>query len=127
MFLALQIIAEERIQEAIRNGEFDDLSGMGKPLALNDDSNIPEELRMSYKILKNSGHLPPELEERKEIQQARDLLASLSDERERFCQMEKLNLLITKANMHRRTPVSLEERQVYYAKAVSRITVNKKG
>lgn len=126
MLWALQIIAEERIQEAIREGEFDNLPGMGKPLVLDDESSIPEELRMSYKILKNSGCLPPELEERKEIQQARDLLASLTDEQERFRQMEKLNLLIMKANMKRRRPIALEEQQVYFEKAVSKISVEKK-
>lgn len=127
MLLALQIIAEERIQEAIRNGEFDNLPGMGKPIKYEDDSNIPEELRMSYKIMKNSGCLPPEIEERKEIQQAKDLLASLTDEQERFRQMEKLNLLVMKANMRRKRPVALEENQIYYEKAVAKVTVEKKG
>lgn len=127
MLYALQIIAEERIQEAIRNGEFDNLQGMGKPLVFEDDSNIPEELRMSYKILKNSGCLPPEVEERKEIQKAKDLLDSLTDEQERFRQMERLNLLIMKANMRRKRPVSLEEQQVYYEKAVAKVTLSKKG
>lgn len=127
MLLALQIIAEERIQEAIRNGEFDNLPGMGKPIKYEDDSNIPEELRMSYKIMKNSGCLPPEIEERKEIQQAKDLLASLTDEQERFRQMEKLNLLVMKANMRRKRPVALEENQIYYEKAVAKVTVERKG
>ncbi len=126
MLYALQIIAEERIQEAIRNGDFDDLSGMGKPLVFDDDPNIPEELRMSYKILKNSGCLPPEIEERKDIQRAKDLLDSLSDEQERLRQMEKLNLLIMKANMRRKRPVCFEEQQVYYEKAVAKVTVSKK-
>ena len=126
MLWALQIIAEERIQESMRNGEFDNLQGMGKPLALEDESHIPQELRMSYKILKNSGCLPPEIEERKEIQQAKDLLAGMTDEQERFRQMEKLNLLIMKANMKRRRPIALEEQQVYFEKAVSRVSVEKK-
>jgi hypothetical protein len=127
MFWALQILAEERIQEAVREGEFDNLPGTGKPLKLEDESHIPQELRMSYKILKNSGCLPPELEERKEIQQAKDLLASLTEEQERFRQMEKLNLLIMKANMRRKRPIALEGQQVYFEKAVSRVSVEKKG
>ena len=51
-FSAIQIIAENRIREAQQNGEFDNLPGMGKPLEFEDDSNIPEDLRMAYKILK---------------------------------------------------------------------------
>ncbi len=126
MLYALQLIAEERIQEAIRNGDFDHLPGMGKPLVFDDDPNIPEELRMSYKILKNSGCLPPEIEERKDIQRAKDLLDSLSDEQERLRQMEKLNILIMKANMRRKRPVCFEEQQVYHEKAVAKVTVSKK-
>ena len=50
-------------------GEFDNLEGQGQPLKLEDDSHIPPELRMAYKILKNADCLPPELELRQEIVQ----------------------------------------------------------
>ena len=52
------LIAEQKIQEALRNGEFDDLPGKGEPLHLEDESGIPEELRLAYKILKNADCLP---------------------------------------------------------------------
>ncbi len=52
-------LAEQRIQEAMRNGEFRDLPGTGKPLELEDLSSVPEELRMSFKIMKNSSVLQP--------------------------------------------------------------------
>ena len=58
-------IVEQRIREAQEKGEFDDLAGHGKPLALEDDRHIPEDLRLAYKILKNAGCLPPEVEEKK--------------------------------------------------------------
>ena len=44
-------IAEQRIREAIEQGEFDNLEGRGKPLDLRDESWVPEDLRMAYKIL----------------------------------------------------------------------------
>lgn len=58
----LDFIAERKIAEAIANGDFDDLPGSGKPLELDDDSLVPEELRLAYRILKNAGFVPPEIE-----------------------------------------------------------------
>ncbi len=49
-------IAEEKIRQAIRNGDLDHIPGKGKPLQLEDLSMVPPELRMSYKILKKRGH-----------------------------------------------------------------------
>ncbi|WP_340023307.1 DnaJ family domain-containing protein [Paenibacillus sp. FSL K6-1096] len=57
----LSWLAEQRIQEAMRSGEFDNLPGHGKPLELEDLSGVPEELRMSYMIMKNAGLLPEEV------------------------------------------------------------------
>lgn len=54
-------LAETHIQAALARGEFDDLPGNGRPLKLDDDSMVPKELRAGYRLLKNSGHLPPEL------------------------------------------------------------------
>ena len=66
-------IAEQRIQEAIEQGELDNLPGKGKPLIF-DDSHIPPELRASYKILKNNGVLPVEMELKREIASMESLL-----------------------------------------------------
>lgn len=63
----IQSIAERRIEESMAKGDFDDLPGRGKPLELEDDSHVPPELRMAYKVLRNAGCVPPELAERKEI------------------------------------------------------------
>ena len=46
----LDSIAEIKIAEAIANGELDDLPGTGKPLELDDDSLVPEDLRMAHRI-----------------------------------------------------------------------------
>ncbi len=75
--LFIDEIAEARIQEAVERGELSGLEGEGKPLRLDDDSLVPAELRMAYRILKNAGFVPPEVQTRKEIRQVEDLIAQL--------------------------------------------------
>jgi hypothetical protein len=67
-------IAEQKILEAIENGELDNLPGKGKPLNLDDLRDIPPELRLEYKVLKNAGLLPEEVTVRKEIAVLEELL-----------------------------------------------------
>jgi hypothetical protein len=121
------IIAERKIQEAIRNGELDNLPGKGKPLQLEDESGIPEELRLAYKILKNADCLPPEVELKKEIVRLRDLLESMEDVDEKYRLMKKLNFQIMKLNLMRPVSPLLEENQVYYEKIVERISSKPSG
>ena len=64
----LASIAERKIREAMARGEFDNLPGKGKPIVQEDLSGVPEELRMAYKILKNAGFVPPEVELSNEIE-----------------------------------------------------------
>jgi len=124
-FTILNKIAEERIREAMDKGEFNNLPGQGKPLHLEDDSHLPDELRLAYKILKNANCLPPELELRKEIKTTEELLAGIKDTQEKYRQMKKLNYLIMKLNMTRRVSPLLEENQIYYAKVLEKIHVRK--
>lgn len=83
-------IAEEKIRQAIRNGDLDHIPGKGKPLQLEDLSMVPTELRMSYKILKNAGMIPPEMELQKDILKIEDLIACCYDEVERKELQEEL-------------------------------------
>jgi hypothetical protein len=71
----LSQLAETRILEAVERGEFDDLPGAGQPLALDDDRDVPAELRVPYRILKNSGCVPPEVDLRRQIATLEGLLA----------------------------------------------------
>jgi hypothetical protein len=66
-FPGLDALVERRIAEAIARGEFDDLPGSGRPLALDDDPLVPEEQRVAHRILKNAGYIPPELEQVSEV------------------------------------------------------------
>ncbi|MEK7018365.1 MULTISPECIES: DnaJ family domain-containing protein [Bacillus] len=83
-------IAEEKIRQAIRNGDLDHIPGKGKPLQLEDLSMVTPELRMSYKILKNAGMIPPEMELQKDILKIEDLIACCYDEVERKELQEEL-------------------------------------
>ncbi len=118
--ICFQRIAERRILEAIRDGAFDDLPGAGQPLKLEDDSRVPEDLRIAYKILKNAGYIPKEIALRKEIAQAEDLLANMEDTEAKYRQLKKLNFLIMKLNMLRKTHSGLEKTQRYEKKLVER-------
>lgn len=51
-------LAERHIQAALESGELQGLAGEGKPLTLDDDSHVPPELRVGYRLLKNAGYLP---------------------------------------------------------------------
>jgi hypothetical protein len=51
-------------------------------------------------------------------------LSGLTDEGERYRQMQRLNLMITRLNLLRRRPVQLEAEQEYYDKVVARVPVS---
>jgi hypothetical protein len=114
-------LAENRILEAMKAGEFDNLRGRGQPLDLNDDSHIPPELRMAYKILKNADCLPPELTLRQEVVQLQDLVAAMPDEAEKLKQMRRLNFLIMKLDMMRPVSPQLMEHELYTPKILERL------
>ena len=73
----LRNLAEVKIRQAIDRGDFDNLPGQGRPLKLEDLSHVPPELRMAYKLLKNNGFLPEEMELQKEIHSLDELLAKI--------------------------------------------------
>ncbi len=115
-----QKIVEKRIKEAQERGEFNDLPGSGKPLEIEDDSRIPEELRLAHKILKNADCLPPDLQLRKEIRQMEDMLDNIPDEKERYLHIKKINFKIMKLNMMGKSSPFLEENQIYYKKVLEK-------
>jgi hypothetical protein len=114
-------IVEQRIKEAMDKGEFDNLPGKGKPLPLEDDSHVPEDLRLAYKLLRNADCLPPELLEKKEILQMEDMLAAIPDEKARYKLIKKINFKIMKLNVMGKKSPLLEEKQIYYKKLVDKI------
>ena len=80
----VEIIAENRIQEAIERGEFEDLPGKGKPLNLDEYFSLPVGDRMAVSLLKNAGVLPPEVELLREIEALNAAIARCTVEKERY-------------------------------------------
>ena len=60
-------IAERKIVRAIERGEFENLKGRGLPIHLDDDVHVPKELRIGFRILKNAGISPGEVQVLNEI------------------------------------------------------------
>jgi hypothetical protein len=77
------LLAEEKIKAAYEKGEFDDLPGKGKPLEMDLLMEIPEDLRMAYRIMKNAGYTEEEKEIRKELMTIEELIRQCHDEQER--------------------------------------------
>jgi len=98
MIPGFEAVVEERIKKAQKEGAFDKLDGKNKPLTF-EDENVPKELRLATKILKNSGFLPPEVELRKKISQAEELLGHTQiDTPEQMIIQKRLNYLLTQLN-----------------------------
>jgi len=114
-------IAEQKIREAMARGEFDNLPGRGKPLPREDLSGVPEELRMAYKVLKNAGCVPPDVELAKEIVTLRNLVDSLEEDDERRRKLRELNFKILKLNVMRKRPFDLDDFPEYRERLVERI------
>ena len=125
MIQGFEKIVEERILKAQKKGDFENLIGSGKPLKLNENYYIPEELRLAYKILKNADCLPPEIELKKEIKQTEDLLAGMQETCDKYRILKKLNFLIMKLNTLRDTSIMNEMPQHYMEKLVGHIEKSK--
>lgn len=118
-------IIEERIQQSLRKGEFDNLPGYGSPLELEDNFHIPEDMRLAYKILKNADCIPPEVELKKEIHRMEDILTGMPDSAEKYRQLKKLNFLIMKLNTMRNTSINFEMPQKYLCSVTERLSRKK--
>jgi hypothetical protein len=106
----LDYLVEQRLEEAVSRGELSNLPGEGRPLDLGDDALIPEDLRAAYRILKNAGFVPPEIETLSEISQLEKLVSQgCEDAAARSKATRKLALLRTR----------IEAR--YYDKAVEKL------
>lgn len=102
-------IAERKIQEAIARGELENLSLKGAPLPVEDLTFVPEELRMGYKILRNAGVLPEELQAQQEMVTLQRLLEACRDTQEQERLRRRLTLQRLRYDMlmerHGRTSV----------------------
>ena len=82
---------EERIREAIANGDFDNLKGAGKPLNFDDYFATPEDVRMGYSVLKSNKFVPEEIDRLKEIGELKEQIKSCADENQKRNLIKVLN------------------------------------
>lgn len=87
-------IAEQKIKDAMAEGQFDNLPGAGKPLQLEDMSNIPEDMRMAYTLLRTSGYIdkpddPPS--------NMSALLEKLPEEKHSYRKIQRFKIMMRKA------------------------------
>ena len=123
MIPGFEAIVEERIKKAEKEGRFDNLAGSGRPLNF-DDANVPDELRLAHKVLKNAGYLPPEIELKKKISHTRDLMAGLDDGApEKAALGKKLNYLLVKLDSVRGTgPAAAMVRDQYRTNLIEKLS-----
>jgi len=123
MIAAIGIVAEQRIQDALRRGDLSNLPGSGQPLYLDDDASIPADLRMAYKLLKNGGYLdePGQNECSPTPTAISDMLRANPDERATLRRMLKLQTL--EARMKNREGHTLNLAPSYHDTVVARISL----
>jgi hypothetical protein len=111
-----QNVIDQQIAAGQAAGMFEQLDGTGKPLQLDDESHVPEELRSGFRMLKNAGFAPPWIEMQNEIraqQAALDAWQQRQNQRwpqlndaerehrytEQLHKLNELNKLITNYNL----------------------------
>jgi hypothetical protein len=97
---ALRRLADKRIEDAIKEGKFDNLPGKGKPLDL-EPMPAEENARMTWwmlRILRTNNFTPEEVHWRKALDYLRARLDSLTDESRLPSVVEQINALVRKIN-----------------------------
>ena len=120
--LLLDQLADQHIEQAINNGELDDLPGSGRPLVFEDDSLVPEHLRMAHRILKNAGFTPPAVMDRKSINALSAELERTEDEAERRRIVGRLNCLQARLDAECGERASLLLRSDYYDQVLEKLS-----
>jgi hypothetical protein len=115
-------LAEEKIIAAMHRGEFGSLPGAGKPLPKDDLLHIPEPLRIAYKILKNAGYSPPELELRREISTLENQLNRCVDKDKKKHGLKKLFCLYMHLDEAGGRQANLALQNEYYQKVLQRLS-----
>jgi hypothetical protein len=97
---ALRRLAERRIEDAMKEGKFNNLPGMGKPLVL-DPMPADENVRLMWwalRILRHNDFTPHEVRWRKQLESIRAELSSCTDELRVRALVRQVNELVYKLN-----------------------------
>jgi hypothetical protein len=114
-------IAERKISEAIERGELDNLAFHGVRIVPEDLSGVPETLRMGYKVMKNAGILPPEMQLKKDMVSLQQLLDACEDDVEKKHLQQKLNARTMRFNMLMEKRAQGPAYQKYQAQIMQRL------
>jgi len=115
---AMHRLADRKIEQAMREGKFDNLPGFGKPLDL-EPMPAEENARLRWwaiRILKQNDVIPDEVQWRKQIEKWKEELATAKDRAhaEKLCGMinalvQRLNTMGTNAMTAGVSGVSIED------------------
>lgn len=97
---ALRRLADKRIEDAMREGKFDNLAGAGKPLDL-EPMPADENARMTWwmlRILKNNNFTPEEVTWRRKIESLKHELATATTEQRVDALVKTINGLVHQLN-----------------------------
>ena len=97
---ALRRLAERRIEEAMREGKFDNLPGKGKPIEL-EPMPADENARLVWwalRILKQNDFIPEEVRWHKALDRLREAVNTVDDEAELAKLVAQVNELVHKIN-----------------------------
>lgn len=82
----------QSLRESERNGELKAAPSFGKPMSFGDGyDETPDELKMPFKMLKDSGFVPPEVEAMREIARLQETLAVTADEAATLALQQRLS------------------------------------
>ncbi len=115
-------IAEQKIREAMERGEFDNLPFHGVRIVPEDLSGVPEALRMGYKVMKNAGILPQEMQLKKEMVSLQQLLDACEDDADKKRLQRQLNTKTLRFNMLMEKRAKGSAYQKYQAQIMQRFS-----
>ena len=121
----LDFLVEQKLAEAVSRGELDNLPGAGRPLDLDDDKLVPEELRVAYRILKNAGCVPPEVEALRDLRALEQALEREQAPGERRRLLARMSALLVRTPLGRpRGGLDIEE--AYFRKVAEKLGASRR-
>lgn len=76
----VELVAEARIEEALKDGVFANLPGKGRPLELKEHPFVPRAMRVPYKILHDAGFAPDWIQRGKALAELEERLKQVTEE-----------------------------------------------
>ncbi len=119
----LDRLAESKICQARDAGDLNNLPGSGQRIPDETEmAGVAPSLRVAYRIMKNAGFIPEELQMRREIAEIDLLLSACQDKVEAVAYRKRLDLLIGRLGEIRGGNLILQE--AYFRQVTSRLDGN---